>query len=76
MATAPTGTKPKRVQGPRTAKPKQVILLFEGTINGEVQVSFDPWDAMEKKEANPNLVMKRVTIPTTKRTAPAQAPSA
>ena len=78
MATAPTNsTKPKRVQGPRTAKDKNVILMFKGTLEGEVQVAFDPWEAMDAKEKDPNLQIKKITIPSKKRAAPAQtAPTA
>lgn len=61
----------KRKTGPRTKKPVQVIVMYEGDLVGDLQFVFDPFEAMDKKEANPNLKMKKVVIP--QKTAPKPA---
>lgn len=72
MATAPNGTPKKRVQGPRVAKDKKGILLFTGDVDN-VEVVFDAWEAMAKRDANPALKAKTFVIEAKKRPVPNQA---
>lgn len=76
MATAPTETKKRRSSGPRVVKDKQVILMFKGQLEGDVQVVFDPWEAMEAKDRDSTLQLKKVTIPVKRRASPSQAGAA
>jgi len=72
---AADGTQKKtRKSGPRVKKPTQVIVMYEGELVGDLQFVFDPFEAMDRKEANPNLKMKKVIIPN--KGKPAAAPAA
>lgn len=75
---APNGapTKAKRKTGPRTVKPVQGILLYKGTIEGDVKVVFDPMEALDAKEADASLQMRKFTVPRKGKPAAPAAPSA
>lgn len=70
MATAPTASKKKGVA--RQVKDIKGIVLFKGTIEGDIKVVFDPWEAMEAKDADNTLQSKSFTVPRKRRPAPNQ----
>lgn len=69
MATAPQPVagngpvKAKRKSGPRSVKPIQGIMLYKGNLEGDFQIVFDPMEALDRKEADPNLQLKKFTVP-------------
>lgn len=64
-----TATKPRRKSGPRVQKEKLAFLLFKGTLES-VEVLFNPLEALDRKEADPTLTYKKVTLPMGKKRAP------
>lgn len=69
MAKDPTKS---RKGGVRVVKDIKGIVLFKGTIEGDVKVVFDPWEAMEAKDADSSLQSKSFTVPRKRRAAPNQ----
>jgi hypothetical protein len=65
MAKGPNPSKGK----PRMVKDVKGIILYKGSLEGDVKVVFDPWEAMEAKDADNTLQSKSFTVPR-KRRAP------
>jgi hypothetical protein len=74
MAQSPTGTKPKRTQGPRTVKDKVVFLVSPEDITN-LQVCNTAEEAMEVMMGNPGWKAKKHVIPVKRRAASNQAPA-
>jgi hypothetical protein len=53
----------------RQVKDIKGIILYKGSLEGEVRVVFDPWEAMEAKDGDNTLQSKSFTVPR-KRRAP------
>lgn len=70
MAKDPTVPKKKGVA--RQVKDIKGIVLFKGSIDGDIKVVFDPWEAMEAKDADNTLQSKSFTVPRKRRPAPNQ----
>jgi hypothetical protein len=74
MATAPTGTKPKRTQGPRTVKDKVLYLVSPDDLTN-LSVVNTPEEAMDVLMANPGHKVKKHVVPVKRRAPANQAPS-
>lgn len=72
MATAPATVSAKRKQtGPRTVKPKTIILGYKGQLDGDLVVFPNADAALDAKSADPAMNIKRFTLPKGKSRKPA-----
>ncbi len=79
MATAPTATekKKRKPQGPRTAKPKIVYILYKGQFEAPPEVVLDGGETLLDRVMNDrDLKVEKVVIPVKSRKPAAPAEGA